>query len=43
VRDILAGGPVAVLLAEAVIHIVIGVLITVLVAGAARSALRYSA
>ena len=42
VLPILAGGPPAVLLAEAVIHVVIGLVIAVLVANAASSALRYS-
>jgi Family of unknown function (DUF6069) len=43
VLPILAGGPIAVLLAEGVIHAVIGVAIGVLVADAAGSALRYAA
>jgi Family of unknown function (DUF6069) len=43
VLPILAGGPMAVLLAEAVIHVVIGLAIGILVANAAGSALRYSA
>ena len=42
VLPILAGGPLAVLLAEAVVHVVIGLVIAVLVANAAGSALRYS-
>ena len=43
VLPLLAGGPLAVLLAEAIIYVVIGVVIAVLVANAAGSALRYSA
>jgi hypothetical protein len=43
VLPLLAGGPLAVVLAEAIIYVVIGVAIAVLVANAAGSALRYSA
>jgi hypothetical protein len=43
VLPLLAGGPLAVLLAEAILYVVIGVVIAVLTANAAGSALRYSA
>jgi Family of unknown function (DUF6069) len=42
VLPILAGGPVAVLLAEAVLHLIIGIAIAVLTANAVTGALRYA-
>jgi hypothetical protein len=42
VLPILAGGPAAVLLAEAVIHLIIGIAIAVLTANAVAGALRYA-